>query len=129
MPPLQLLLVSEGADIVAYTRGAAGELAKQGVAATLPDDVSSLAVSPDRHKLFAVCGGTRVRTFSIDQTTGALGEVGTEAALTEGAAFASTDKSGRFLLTASLAIGHSAILANCLDVGETLLRYNRGGGV
>ena len=129
---LQLLLVAEGADIVTYIRGVTGELTKQGVAATLPEAVSSLAVSPDRHHLFVVvrlytshaeallavsaavsvlhggcccvvaqCGSTRVKTFCIDAKSGALKPLGTEAALTDGAAFISTDKSGRFLLTAS----------------------------
>ena len=100
---MQVLYTGEGPDGVAtYHRGASGHLTKRGVSA-LPDGGSpgAFCVSPNRHCLFVASSEGAIHTFLIDQGSGDLMPSGDPAPVTDGPAFLTADRSGRFLLHAS----------------------------
>ncbi|HXP98301.1 MAG TPA: beta-propeller fold lactonase family protein [Telmatospirillum sp.] len=76
--------------------------------------VMPMTVSPDKHHLYAVVRSLplRVVTYAIDPKSGALTEKGS-APLPESMAYLSTDKTGRFLFSASY--GGSEIAVNKVD--------------
>ena len=93
---------AEGATIDAYLMNAeTGALTSIGKA-DAGKTVMPMAVAPDKKFLYAVVRSEpmRVLTYAIDSTSGALTPKAT-APLPDSMAYASTDRSGRFLLTAS----------------------------
>ncbi len=84
-----------------------------------------LAPSPDHRRLYAAypCGPDQamVATFAIDASTGSLERIGTSP-LTAPSAYLSTDRSGRFLFSASYAGDQVAVHAIGADgaVGQAL---------
>ena len=103
---LQVLYASSGAGIVVYHRAAGGALA---VASThpLPGGGGAFCVSPNRAFLISATGGTCFTTFAINPASGALAQRGEPSPpFTDGPAYVTTDRTGRFLLHASYG-GHS----------------------
>jgi 6-phosphogluconolactonase len=86
------------AYIMDMTTGALTSIGKAEAGKT----VMPMAVAPDKKFLYAVVRSqpTRVLTFAIDGNTGALTQKAT-APLPDSMAYVSTDRSGRFLFTAS----------------------------
>lgn len=92
---------AEDADIACYEMSASGALTPLGRAKAGPH-LGAMAASPDQRHLYAVVRSEpyAVISYSIDAGGGALHEEA-RAPLPDNMAYASVDKSGRFLFTAS----------------------------
>lgn len=92
---------AEDGDIACYELGASGALTPLGRAKAGPH-VGAMAASLDQRHLYAVVRSApyAVISYSIDAGSGALNEEA-RAPLPDNMAYASVDKSGRFLFTAS----------------------------
>jgi 6-phosphogluconolactonase len=96
---------AEDGDIGVYRLLDSGEL-QPGPRVKAGPTVMPMAVSPDRHFLYAASRGKpfTVHVYNIDRGTGALSSIGT-APLAESFPYISLDKTGRYLFGASYA-GH-----------------------
>jgi 6-phosphogluconolactonase len=120
---LRCVYVAGGGGIVVYHRGEDGALSVHSEL-ELPSGGGAFCVSPNRGYLFVATGGS-FETFAIDPASGGLSPCGEPSPpFSDGPAYCTTDRSGRFLLHASYG-GHScAVHAISADgqVGPELQR-------
>jgi 6-phosphogluconolactonase (cycloisomerase 2 family) len=104
-----LLYAGENDTIVIYDRAANGDLERRDRPVPLPRPMRSLCFAPDRYHVYVATNGDPgdtvapplLLTFAVDQTTGALVQVGDGVSMPKVPAFVATDRSGRWLLAAA----------------------------
>ena len=101
MPTFVYVSNAEDGEVAAYRLSGAGELVPGG-RVRVPGQVMPLAVSPDRHRLYAAVRSKpfSVHVFGIDPASGAL-TPHSVSPLAESFAYLSLDRTGRYLFGAS----------------------------